>query len=237
MERSTAIIRSGWVFIVTNFLLSVFNLIVGLISGSIAISSDALHSLIDAVSGFVIIGCERLLRHGRFSEKRGKIERIATIIIALIIIAAGIDIVVESIEKLVEPEPVDYSVWTVVVLVGSIAAKLWLALYLRRNGKKFHSDVLAASSAETFNDMLISVAVFISILVYLIWKVDIEAYISLVVALVIFKIGLEFLFPKLSSHHHHPLETDHSHGAKRPHGEEAHEAERPHDEKIRKTKR
>ena len=212
MERSKVIIKSGVLFILTNFLLAVFNLVVGLISGSIAISSDALHSLIDAISGFIIIGCERLLRHSKFSNSRGKIERIATIIIALIIIAAGIHIVIESIEKIVEPESVDYSIWTVVVLIGSIAAKLWLALYLRRNGKKHHSDVLKASSAETFNDMLISVAVFASILVYLIWKVDIEAYISLVVALIIFKIGLEFLFPKLTSHHHHPLEADHSHG-------------------------
>ena len=212
MERSKVIVRSGLLFILTNFLLAVFNLVVGLISGSIAISSDAIHSLIDAVSGFIIIGCERLLRHGKLSEKRGKIQRSTTIIIALIIIATGAHIVIVSIAIIIEPEPVDYSVWTVVVLVGSIAAKLWLAVYLKRNGKRHHSDVLSASAAETFNDMLISVAVFASIIIYMIWHVDIEAYISILVSLIIFKIGLEFLFPKLSHHHHHPLESDHSHG-------------------------
>ncbi len=214
MERSKVIIRSGLVFILTNFLLSVFNLIVGLVSGSIAISSDAIHSLIDAVSGFIIVGCERLLKVNKFSDKRRKIERGATIIIALIIIATGVHIVIESIEKLIEPEPVEYSIWTVVVLIGSIIAKLWLAFYLRNNSRKYHSEVLSASSAETFNDMLISVAVFVSIAIYLIWRVNIEAYISLGVALVIFKIGLEFLFPRITSHHHHPLESDHSHGEK-----------------------
>lgn len=213
MERSKVIVRSGVVFILTNFLLAVFNLVVGLISGSIAISSDAMHSLIDAISGFIIVGCERLLRRSKFSDKRGQIERIATVIIALIIIIVGAHIVVEAIEKILEPEEVEYSVWTVIVLVGSIVAKLALALYLRKNGKEHKSDVLMASSAETMNDMMISVAVFVSILVYLIWYIDIEAYISIIVALIIFKIGIEFLFPGFSKHHHHPLESDHSHGA------------------------
>lgn len=214
MDRSKVIIKSGLVFILTNFLLAVFDLVVGLISGSIAISSDAVHSLIDAISGFIIVGCERLLKHGKFSKSRKKIERIATSIIAMIIIAAGVHISVESVEKIITPEEVEYSIWTVVVLIGSIAAKLWLSLYLKNNGKKYNSDVLTASSAETFNDMLISVAVFISILIYMLFKVDIEAYISLGVALIIFKIGFEFLFPDMSHHHHHPLESDHSHGAK-----------------------
>ena len=187
----------------------------GLISGSIAISSDAIHSLIDAISGFIIVGCERLLKHGKFSKNRKRIERITTSIIALIIIAAGVHISVESVEKIIMPEEVEYSIWTVVVLIGSVAAKLWLSLYLKNNGKKYDSDVLVASSAETFNDMLISVAVFISILVYILFRVDIEAYISLGVALIIFKIGFEFLFPDMSHHHHHPLESDHSHGANR----------------------
>ncbi|MBQ6487370.1 cation diffusion facilitator family transporter [Candidatus Saccharibacteria bacterium] len=213
MERSKVVLKSGFIFILTNILLAIFNLVMGLISGSIAISSDAVHSLIDAISGFIIVGCERLLKHGKFSKNRKRIERITTSIIALIIIAAGVHISVESVEKIITPEEVEYSIWTVVVLIGSVAAKLWLSLYLKNNGKKYDSDVLVASSAETFNDMLISVAVFISILVYILFRVDIEAYISLGVALIIFKIGFEFLFPDMSHRHHHPLESDHSHGA------------------------
>ena len=213
MERSKVIVKSGVIFILINFLLAVFNLVIGLISGSVAISSDAIHSLIDAASGFIIVGCERLLCHGKLSHDRKKIERIATTVIALIIIAAGFHVLIESIEKIVNPEEVEYSIWTVIVLIGSILAKLWLALYLRANGKEHKSEVLNASSAETLNDMLISIAVFVSIVVYMVFNVDIEAYISIVVALIIFKIGLEFLFPRFTKHHHHPLESDHSHGA------------------------
>ena len=60
-KRSAIIVKSGYLFILTNFLLAAFNLVVGLLSGSLAITSDAAHSLIDAASGFVLrfeIGCQ-----------------------------------------------------------------------------------------------------------------------------------------------------------------------------------
>lgn len=210
--RSQVIVKSGVWFIVTNFLLAAFNLAVGLISGSIAITSDAAHSLIDAVSGFVVVAGEKLARKKRFAEKRAKVERATTLVIAVVILLAGVHIVIEAIEKLSEESKVEYSLATVAVLVASVLAKLVLAVYLKRRGKKYRSEVLMASGAETLNDMFISVAVLVSIVVYLIWAVDIEAYLSLGIALLIFKIGLEFIFPKLTRHHHHPLEVDPSHG-------------------------
>ena len=212
-DRSKIIIKSGWLFILTNFLLAGLNVAIGLLSNSIAIISDALHSLIDAISGFLVIISEKFAKSKKFSEKREKIERITTIMIALIIIAAGIHILHEAIEKILEPEEVDYSIPVMIILVVSIVAKLLLALYLKKQGKNYKSKVLLASGAETMNDMLISIAVLISALIYLIWKVDLEAYISIFIALIIFKIGLEFIFPHISSHHHHHLEQnpDHDH--------------------------
>jgi len=212
-KRSRVVIKSGILFILTNFFLAVFNLVVGIISHSVAITSDAAHSLIDAVSGVLVVITEKIARHKRFAARREKVERLATIIIAIIIILAGVHIIIEAIEKLTNPEEVDYSIATVIVLIGSIAAKLALALCLKKRGEKYKSKVLSASGAETMNDMLISAAVFVSIVIYYIWKIDIEAYVSLAISLVIFKIGLEFIFPHLSKHHHHHLEQDSNHGA------------------------
>ena len=213
MQRSKIIVKSGLVFILINFILAVINVVVGVLSGSIAILSDALHSLIDSVSGFVVVISEKIFGNKKYADKRDKIERITTIIIAIIILMAGVHILIESIEKIITPEEVDYTGWTIAILVLSIILKLLLALYLRRNGKEYKSKVLIASSAETMNDALISVAVLFSVLIYYIWQVDIEAYVSILVCLIIFKIGLEFLFPKISKHHHHLLESDPSHGA------------------------
>ena len=215
-SRSKAIIKSGWLFILVNFLLAIFNLVVGIISNSLAIASDAVHSLTDAVSGVLIIGSEKLALCRKLAKKREMIERITTIVIALIIIAVGIEIVVCSIKDIITPGEVEYSVPTIIVLVVSIVAKYLLAVYLKKTGKAYKSDVLKASSAETLNDTWISVAVLISAVIYLIWQVDVEAYISLVIALVIIKVGLEFIFPHMSHHHHHPLDVnpDHDHCGK-----------------------
>lgn len=212
-SRSKAIVASGYYFILTNFLLGVFNIIVGLLSNSIAIVSDAAHSFIDAISGLLVIISEKLSNHKKYSEKRDQIERITTIIIALIIIAAGVHIIIEAIEKIVEPEEVDYGPPTMIVLIASIIAKYALAFYLKKTGKRIKSKVLMASGAETMNDTLISVAVLISAIIYLIWHIDIEAYVSIAISIVIFKVGLEFIFPKISHHHHHHLESDPDHTA------------------------
>ncbi len=215
-NRSKTIINSGRLFILTNFLLAIFNIIVGLLANSLAIVTDAIHSLIDAVSGILVVVSERLANHHRFSEYRQKIERITTILIALIIITTGIHIIIESIEKLIEPSTPDYSVATIIVLLASIALKFMLARYLKNTGKKIKSNVVIASGAETMNDTWISVAVLASAIIYLIWHIDIEAYISIIISIVIIKIGLEFIFPHLSSHHHHHLEQnpDHDHCGK-----------------------
>lgn len=211
--RNKAIVKSGYLFILINFLLAVFNFVVGLISNSLAIVSDALHSLIDSVSGFLIVISEKIAHHHRFTQYRETIERFTTIIIALIIIATGIHITIESIEKIIAPEDIDYSIATITVLVASIVIKYTFAVYLKRTGKKLKSSVLNASGAETMNDTWISIAVLVSAIIYLIFHIDIEAYISIVISIVIVKVGLEFIFPHISKHHHHHFETnpDHDH--------------------------
>ena len=212
--RSKIIVKSGYLFIAINFLLAVFNIIVGLLSNSIAIISDAVHSLTDSISGFLIIISEKMASSHKFSDYRAKIERFTTILIALVIIVVGVHIIVESVEKIFVPEEVEYSIPTIIVLVASIATKYLLAKYLKDTGKSVKSNVLIASGAETLNDTWISIAVLISAIIYLIWHVDIEAYVSIIIALVIIKIGLEFIFPHVSRHHHHHLETDTEHGLK-----------------------
>lgn len=212
-NRSKTILKSGYLFIAINIFLSIFNILVGFVSNSIAIISDALHSSIDAVSGILIIISEKIAKTKKYAKKRERIERVATILIAIIIILVGTHIIHESIEKILEPDEINYSLPTIIVLVASILTKYLLATYLKKTGRKIKSTVVTASGAETMNDCFISIAVLISAIVYLIWRVDIEAYLSIAIALIIFKIGLEFIFPHLSNHHHHHLEQnpDHDH--------------------------
>ena len=135
IARSQTIVKSGYLFIGINFLLGVFNTIIGLLAGSIAITSDAVHSFIDSVSGFLVIISEKLASHHKLNSQRARIERITTIVIALIIMMAGIHIMIESVKKLLTPETPDYSVPVIIVLIASIALKYLLAHYLRHTGK------------------------------------------------------------------------------------------------------
>lgn len=210
-SRSKIIQKSGYIFILTNFLLAVFNIVVGIFANSLAIVSDAIHSLIDSISGFLIIISEKIANHKKFTEKREKIERITTIIIALIIIALGIELIIDSIKNIITPEELNYSVATIIILVASIAAKFLLAQYLKNTGKSIKSNVLIASGAETMNDTWISIVVLVSIIIYLIFNINIESYASILIALIIIKIGLEFIFPHISKHHHHHLENNPDH--------------------------
>jgi len=209
--RSQTIVKSGYLFIITNFLLAIFNIVVGLLSNSLAIISDALHSLIDGIAGLLVIISEKLANHKKLNAKREAIERTTTILIALIIIATGIHIIVESIESLSETEAPDYSVATIIVLIASILAKYTLAFYLKKTGQRIKSKVVEASGAETLNDAWISIVVLASAIIYLIWQIDVEAYVSILIAIVIIIVGLEFIFPHISHHHHHHLESDPDH--------------------------
>ena len=210
-SRSKIIQKSGYIFILVNFLLAILNIVVGLFANSIAIASDAIHSLIDSVSGFLIIISEKIANHKKFTHKRKQIERIVTIIIALIIILLGIELIVNSIKNIITPEELNYSIWIIVILISSIIAKYLLANYLKTTGKNIKSKVLVASGAETMNDTWISIVVLASIIIYLIFNINIESYASILIALIIIKIGLEFIFPHISKHHHHHLENDPDH--------------------------
>ncbi len=214
--RSKIILKSGYLFIAINFFLAVFNILVGILSNSLAIVSDAIHSLIDSISGFLIIVSEKLATHHKLSDYRVKIERITTIIIALIIVFLGLELIVSSIKNIITPEEVSYSAGAIIVLIASIATKFLLAKYLKNTGKDIKSDVLVASGTETMNDTWISIVVLVSAIIYLIFKIDIESYASLLIALIIVKTGLEFIFPHLFRHHHHHLESspDHDHCGK-----------------------
>ena len=210
-QRRRIIKQSGYLFIATNFFLGIFNINVGLLAGSIAITSDAIHSFIDSISGFLIIISENLAHHHKLKQHRASIERWTTIGIAIIIILIGIHIMAESITRIITPETPDYSVPTIIVLIASITMKYLLANYLQQNGIKYRSTVLTASGAETLNDTWISITVLISALFYIITNIDIESYVSTIVAILIIKVGLEFIFPHLSHHHHHHLESDPDH--------------------------
>lgn len=203
IKHDRFVIKAGYIAVAVNLTLAVFKIIVGLFSNSIAIISDAIHGLIDTLSGIIIIVSEKLGSNPKIKKSHAEIEHTGAVLIAIIILIVGADILKESIEKIFHPEEnIEYSIPIIIILAVSIISKLVLGFYLKTTGKKLDSDTLTASSVETLNDSFISGAVLASITIYLIWNINIEAYISTIISIIIIKLGLELIFPRLFKHHH-----------------------------------
>ena len=188
---------SGIVGIVVNLLLFAGKFVAGTLSGSIAISADAFNNLSDAGSSIVSLVSFRIAakpadRDHPFGHAR--IEYIASMIVSFLVLLVGFEIVSDSVKKIVSREStLVFSVLSIVILSVSILAKLWLALFNYRLGKKIGSDVMRATAVDSLSDTLSTSAVLAATLIFRFTGLDIDAWVGLAVALFIFWAGIRIL--------------------------------------------
>lgn len=202
ITREKIVIRTSLLGILANLLLSGFKVTVGLLSNSIAIISDAVNNLTDAMSSIVTIIGTKLANKApdrKHPYGYGRIEYMTSLIVSFIVLYAGATALIESIKKIITPETVDYDVFTLVVIGVAVFVKFVLGFYVKKKGREAHSDALVASGTDAFNDGILSGAVFVSAIIYLIFKVDIEAYVSVVLAGFIIKTGIELVKESVSN--------------------------------------
>lgn len=200
--REKIVIRTSVIGILANLLLSGFKVTVGLLSNSIAIISDAVNNLTDAMSSIVTIIGTKLANKApdrKHPYGYGRIEYMTSLIVSFIVLYAGVTALVESIKKIITPETVGYDVFTLIVIGVAVFVKFILGFYVKKKGREAHSDALVASGTDAFNDGILSGAVFVSAIIYLIFKVDIEAYVSVVLAGFIIKTGIELVKESVSN--------------------------------------
>ena len=199
--RERTIVKTSVIGIVTNLLLVGFKAFVGLMSNSIAIILDAVNNLSDALSSVVTIIGAKL--GAKQPDKKhplgyGWIEYLSSMIVAALVLYAGITSLVESIKKIIHPEAADYSTITLVILSVAIAVKLILGLYVKKQGKAVNSGALIASGSDAMFDAILSASVLASAIIYLIWNVSLEAYVGVVIAGFIIKAGIEMMIETLN---------------------------------------
>ena len=199
--REKTIVRTSVIGIVTNLLLVGFKAFVGLMSNSIAIILDAVNNLSDALSSVVTIIGAKL--GAKQPDKKhplgyGRIEYLSSMIVAALVLYAGITSLVESIKKIFHPEAADYGTVTLVIISVAIVVKLLLGLYVKKQGKKVNSGALAASGSDAMFDAILSASVLASAIVYLVWGVSLEAYVGVIIAGFIIKAGIEMMIETLN---------------------------------------
>lgn len=200
-HQGKTIVRTSVIGIVTNLLLVGFKAFVGLMSNSIAIILDAVNNLSDALSSVVTIIGAKL--GAKQPDKKhplgyGRIEYLSSMIVAALVLYAGITSLVESIKKIFHPEAADYGTVTLVIISVAIVVKLLLGLYVKKQGKKVNSGALAASGSDAMFDAILSASVLASAIVYLVWGVSLEAYVGVIIAGFIIKAGIEMMIETLN---------------------------------------
>ena len=187
---------SAIVGIVLNLFLFGAKFLIGTISGSISIRADAINNLTDAASQIVSLISFRIAAKPADRDHpygHARIEYVASMIVSMLILIIGYQLMRDSIDKLLHPEAIVFRWVTVVVLVISILVKLWLGLFNRRIGKKIDSEVLRATMTDSLSDAGATLAVLISTLIYHFTAFDPDAYMGIVVALLILIAGVRIL--------------------------------------------
>lgn len=201
MDRQKIIVRTSVIGILANLFLAGFKAAVGLLSNSISVVLDAVNNLSDALSSVItIIGAKLSVKP---ADKKhplgyGRIEYLSSMIIAVIILYAGVTAAIESVKKIITPAAPDYSTVSLIIIAVAVAVKIVLGTYVSRTGKKVNSDALAASGKDALMDSIISASVLLAAGIYLIWGISLEAYLGVIISLFIIKSGFDILRETIS---------------------------------------
>lgn len=195
-KREKIVVKTSIISIVSNILLAGFKAFVGFLSSSIAIISDAVNNLSDALSSIItIVGTKLALKEPdkKHPYGHGRIEYMTSFVVSGIVLYAGITAMVESIKKIIHPKLPDYSYITLIVLIVGIIVKFVLGIYVKKKGSEVNSDSLIASGSDAFNDAILSISVLASAIIYMLFNISLEAYVGVLVAIFIIKAGFELI--------------------------------------------
>lgn len=176
---------AGLVGIVCNTLLCIGKFIAGVMSGSVSITADAANNLSDASSSVIsLIGF-------RLSEKRpdeehpyghARYEYIAGFVVAILVIVIGVELFRSSIERIITPQPVEFSIVSVIVLSVSIVVKLGMMIFNTSIGKRIDSQTLIATAADSRNDCITTAAVLAAAIISHFANVQLDGIMGTLVA-------------------------------------------------------
>ncbi len=186
-------ILSGIVGIVCNILLTVAKFIVGTVTGSIAITADAVNNLSDAGSSAVTLFSFKLANRPADEEHpfgHGRIEYISAMAVAFLVLMMGVELIRSSIDKIINPEPVQFSIGALVVLLLSIGVKIWLALFNRNIGKRINSPAVGAVMMDSLSDTAATAVSMIALILSKFTSFPFDGYMGIIVALFIFYTGI-----------------------------------------------
>ncbi len=184
---------SGAVGITLNLVLCLAKLIIGNISGSISITADALNNLSDASGSIVtLLGFKLAEKPADPDHPYGhaRFEYLSGLAVSAMIVLIGFELLRSSVEKIINPSSVAFSIPLGLVLGISILAKLWLAIFNKKLARLINSSALAATSSDSRNDVLATAAVFFAVIIETVTGFKVDGYVGLCVSVFILYSGI-----------------------------------------------
>ena len=183
----------GAIGILLNILLFAGKFIAGSLAKSVAVTADAFNNLADAGSSVITMIGFRLA--GQKPDKEhpfghGRFEYIAGLLVSAAIILMGVELLKTSVEKIIAPQAVEFSVLTAVILVFSVAVKIYMAVYNGSLGKKIASPALAAAAKDSLSDSIATAVVLVSSAVGHFLRINIDGWCGAAVAVFVLRAGI-----------------------------------------------
>ena len=200
VTRHKQIIQTSIIGIIANVLLAGFKAFVGVLSNSIAITLDAVNNLTDALSSVITI-LGTLIAGKRPDAKHplgyGRTEYLSSTLIAVLVMYAGVTALVESVRKILHPEIPNYTTPVLIVVAVAVVVKVLIGKYFQSQGKKLNSDSLVNSGVDATQDAVVSLATLVGALVFVFSGIRLEAYLGVIISVIIIKSGIEMLMDAL----------------------------------------
>lgn len=213
INREKTIVTTGIIGIVANVFLASFKALIGVAAHSTAMVLDAVNNFSDVLSSLVaIIGTKIASKKPdkKHPLGHGRVEYLAQMIIAALIIYAGLTAMIESVKKMITPVEPEHSALSLAIISVAIIVKIVLGLFVRKQGKKVKSDLLMSSGTDALFDAILSTAVLVSAVILLVFKFNIEAYVSVAISLFILKAGFEIIFEAVDDMLGHRVEAEYT---------------------------
>lgn len=188
---------SGITGIICNIVLCAAKFAAGILTGSVAITADAVNNLSDASSNIITVFSSKISSKPNDKEHpfgHGRMEYVSAMIVSFIILIMGFEIAKSSVEKLIHPQSIEFSTVSIIILIVSVFVKLWMGYFNAKLYKRYNNINLKAVMKDSYNDCISTAATIIAILIshYTGFR-QADALIGIAVAVIILVSGIQSL--------------------------------------------
>ena len=202
---------SSVVGIICNVFLFILKYIMGTLSGSISVVSDAFNNLSDSAGCMVTLLGYKLASKPADKDHpfgHGRMEYLTALTIAVLILIVAFELFRNSVNKIIHPEKLTFSLIVLISLLVSILIKLWMSFFNAFLGKKINSSVMLAAAKDSRTDVIATSSTCIAVISSLYTNLPVDGIMGLVVSLFIFKSGIDIVKDTVDNLLGKPVDSD-----------------------------